>query len=274
MNRQSWTFVAIFSTLVVVAYLGFTIFDRGVTITGLKTEIEAQKATAEAGAATAAEARARLAETGERVAALERERDEVMQTQKGLEAQMRTALQSRDVAISELKGKLTVNILDRILFDSGESTLKPEGEQVLREIAGVLTQYPKRQIHVIGHTDNVPIRATAWSRHPSNWELSTARATAAVRFLHEKAGVDPQRLGAVGHGEFRPVADNSTIEGRAKNRRIAIVVLPEEFSAVDSRNSQERIRVKPSEGASEKSGIQIAPALESPAPVPPPQSGL
>ena len=80
----------------------------------------------------------------------------------------------------------------------------------------------------------MPIRASARSRFPSNWELSTARATAAVRFLTENAGVDPRRLGAVGYGEFRPVADNATPEGRARNRRIAITILSEEMAAADT----------------------------------------
>ena len=87
---------------------------------------------------------------------------------------------------------------------------------------------------MIGHTDNVPIRASARGRFPSNWELSTARATAAVRFLGEKAGVDPRRLGAVGYGEFHPIADNATPDGRAKNRRIALVVLSEELVGADT----------------------------------------
>ena len=80
----------------------------------------------------------------------------------------------------------------------------------------------------------MPIRAAARSRFPSNWELSTARATAAVRFLTENAGVDPRRLGAVGYGEFRPVADNATPEGRARNRRIAITILSEELAGADT----------------------------------------
>jgi len=122
-----------------------------------------------------------------------------------------------------------VNILDRVMFDSGEAVLKPEGESVMRKIAAILIQHPELKIHVIGHTDNVPIR----SRFASNWELSTARALAAVHFLTEKAAVDPHRVGAVGYGEFRPIADNATAEGRAKNRRIAITILPDELAAAD-----------------------------------------
>lgn len=150
------------------------------------------------------------------------------ESRRKLETDMRDALQSRDVTISELAGKLTVSILDRVLFASGEADIKAEGQEVLRKVAGVLKQFPDRQIQVIGHTDNVPIHT---ARFPSNWELSTARAMAAVRFLTEQAGVDAGRLGAVGQGEFHPVADNSTAEGRAQNRRIAIVVLPELFKA-------------------------------------------
>ena len=147
---------------------------------------------------------------------------------------MRAELESKDVTISKLQGKLTVNILDRILFDSGEAVLKPDGEAVLNKIAAILGQHPDLKIHVIGHTDNVPIRPSARNRLASNWELSTARALAAVRFLTERAGVAPTRLGAVGYGEFRPIADNSTAEGRARNRRIAITILADELAGADS----------------------------------------
>jgi chemotaxis protein MotB len=151
-----------------------------------------------------------------------------------LEGELRTQLESKDVTISKLQGKLTVNILDRILFDSGEAMVKPDGEAVLQKIAGLLAQHPELKIHVIGHTDNVPIRPAARSRFASNWELSTGRALAAVRFLTERAGVDPRRVGAVGYGEFRPVADNATPEGRARNRRIAITILSDELAGVDA----------------------------------------
>ena len=143
-------------------------------------------------------------------------------------------LESKDVTISSLQGKLTVNILDRVMFDSGETILKPDGETVMRKIAAILAQHPGLKIHVIGHTDNVPIRPEARIRFASNWELSSARALAAVHFLTEKAGVDPRRVGAIGYGEYRPIADNSTPEGRAKNRRIAITILPDELAIADT----------------------------------------
>jgi len=168
------------------------------------------------------------------VAGLQKEKEQVSKTSKSLEEEMRSQLESKDVTISKLQGRLTVNIVDRVMFDSGEAVLKPDGEVVMRKIAQILQEHPQLSIHVVGHTDNVPIRQTAQSRFASNWELSTARALAAVHFLTERAGVDPRRVGAVGYGEFRPVADNATAEGRAKNRRIAITILPEELNLTDT----------------------------------------
>jgi chemotaxis protein MotB len=115
------------------------------------------------------------------------------------------------------------------MFDSGEAVLKSDGESVLRKIAALLAEHPDLKIHVVGHTDNVPVR----NRFASNWELSTARALAAVHFLTEKAGVAPARVGAVGYGEYRPITDNATPEGRAKNRRIAITILPDDLAGTD-----------------------------------------
>ena len=168
------------------------------------------------------------------VADLESEKAMTAQMAHSLENEMRADLESKDVTISKLQGKLTVNILDRVLFDSGEAILKPAGESVLRKIAALLAAHSNLKIHVIGHTDNVPVRPTARTKFASNWELSTARALAAVHFLTEAAGVDSRRVGAVGYGEFRPIADNVTAEGRSKNRRIAITILPDELAAADA----------------------------------------
>lgn len=176
----------------------------------------------------------RIASLQSKVADLEQEKDAVAQMAKGLEDEMRADLESKDVTISNLQGKLTVNILDRVMFDSGEAILKPGGEAVMRKIAAILAEHPGLKIHVIGHTDNVPIRPEARIRFASNWELSSARALAAVHFLTEQAGVDPHRVGAIGYGEFRPIADNSTTEGRARNRRITITILSDELAGADA----------------------------------------
>jgi chemotaxis protein MotB len=200
-------------------------------------DVESVQAAADALKTDLASARAQIqtnqdliASLTNQVAALQKEKEQVSKSSKSLEDEMRSQLESRDVTISKLQGRLTVNIVDRVMFDSGEAVLKPDGEVVMRKIAQILQEHPQLAIHVIGHTDNVPIRPTAQSRFASNWELSAARALAAVHFLTERAGVDSRRVGAVGYGEFRPVADNSTPEGRAKNRRIAITILPEELN--------------------------------------------
>jgi chemotaxis protein MotB len=233
-TKETWIIASILSALVIGGVTGLSFWQKTKALTLARSDGAALRAAVEKNQTETAGLKEELKSSQSQIEALQKEKEAVTQAQKNLEQEMRAALQSKDVTISELQGKLTVNILDRILFDSGEAVLKPEGEKVLQQIAGVLSQYPNRQIHVIGHTDNVPIRASAWSRFASNWELSTARAIAAVRFLGEKAGVDPRRLGAVGYGEFHPIADNATAEGRAKNRRIALVVLSEELVGADA----------------------------------------
>ncbi len=165
-----------------------------------------------------------LDSTRTRVKKLEAEKMAAERQQQTLEQQMTQALAEQEVTISRLKGKLMVNILDRVMFDSGKAVLKPQGQELLLKVAEVLKTVPDRQVMIVGHTDNVPVTA---SRHlfATNWELSAARATAAVRFLSETAGVDPAMLGALGYGEFHPIADNSTPEGRAENRRIEVLIL-------------------------------------------------
>jgi chemotaxis protein MotB len=165
-----------------------------------------------------------------KIAGLKQQQEVSAQMSKGLENEMSADLASKDVTISNLQGRLTVTILDRVMFDSGEAILKPDGQAVMRKVAAFLAGHTNLQIQVIGHTDNMPIRPDARSRFASNWELSTARALAAVHFLTEQAGVDPRRVGAVGYGEYRPIADNATAEGRARNRRIEIAILPNQLA--------------------------------------------
>jgi chemotaxis protein MotB len=199
-------------------------------IEGLKSQLDDANARLATARGQIATNEFQIAALKAQIAGLQKEKEQVTHSAKSLEDQMRAALESRDVTISQLQGKLTVNILDRIMFDSGEAVLKPGGEPVLKKVAAFLSEHPELKIHVIGHTDNIPIRG----KFPSNWELSMARALAAVHFLTDKADVDPRRVGAVGYGEFRPIADNSTPEGRAKNRRIAITILPDELAGADS----------------------------------------
>lgn len=233
MPKNTWWIAGLLASWLALGGAGFYIKQQKMELAAAREEAEAARKAANENNSSAEKLLAGLEESKSRIEKLMKEKEEVTLAQKNLEAQMRTALESKDVTISELQGRLTVNILDRILFDSGEATLKPEGEAVLDKIATILGQFPNRQVQVIGHTDNVPIRYNPKNPFQTNWELSMGRALAAVRYLTDKAGVDPKRLGAVGYGEFHPIADNSTPEGRAKNRRIALVVLPEELAPTD-----------------------------------------
>ena len=132
-------------------------------------------------------------------------------------------IENKEIMITELRGKLTVNLMDKILFDSGEARIKTEGKQVLDKIAETfLNRYPDREIRVEGHTDNRPFRGSLLG----NWDLSTARAISAVRYLQEHAGVDAARLAAAGYAHYHPIDTNDTSAGRARNRRIEIIVMP------------------------------------------------
>ena len=234
MPKETWMIASGLTVALLLALLVVCSWGKKREVEQVRADLEAARAAVAKAQADTADLAARLADRQSRIDDLQKERDTAVQTHQSLEDEMRAALESKDVTISQLQGKLTVNILDRILFDSGEADLKPDGAAILRKVGSILASHPDLKIHVIGHTDNVPIRAAARNRFPSNWELSTARATAAVRFLTENAGVDPRRLGAVGYGEFRPVADNATPEGRARNRRIAITILSEEMAGADT----------------------------------------
>lgn len=137
-------------------------------------------------------------------------------------------IESKEIEFSQYKEELTVKIVDKIVFSSGRAAINVEGRQVLDTVGDFLKQYlDGREIQVNGHTDAVPIGAEMQDKYPTNWELSTARAVNVVRYLQEYADIPPEKLSAVGHGQYHPIADNDTPEGRALNRRIEIVLTPE-----------------------------------------------
>lgn len=149
----------------------------------------------------------------------------VKSTYDSLVSELKQEIKEGEIQITQLKDKLTVNMVDKILFDSGSAVIKKNGEKVLDRVAEILKGVTDRLIKVEGHTDNVPISSRLAEKFPSNWELSTARATTVVRYLQGR-GVNPGFLSAEGYAEFRPVSPNDTDAGKSANRRIEIVLLP------------------------------------------------
>lgn len=148
-------------------------------------------------------------------------------TYQELMKEMKAEIAKGQITITELKGKLTLDVVDKILFASGEATVKKEGLEVLDRVVEILKNVKDKAIRVEGHTDNVKIAGKLAKTFPTNWELAAARAINVTRYLQER-GIDPHILTAVSYGEYKPLADNNTSEGRAKNRRIAIVLVPKD----------------------------------------------
>jgi chemotaxis protein MotB len=156
--------------------------------------------------------------------------EEVQKTSKTYEEmleKMKNEISQGQVTISELKGKLTVNMVDAILFDSGKAEVKPAGLAVLQKVIDILKTVKDKAIRIDGHTDNVQISGALTRKYPTNWELSAARAVNVTRYLQQQ-GIDPGVLSSVAYGEFHPVAGNDTEEGKARNRRIEIILVPKE----------------------------------------------
>lgn len=166
----------------------------------------------------------------ESTAKLEKKSKEVeatSNTYKELLQEMKGEIAQGQITITELKGKLTMDVVDKILFDSGEAAVKEEGLAVLKRVVDILKNVKDKNIRVEGHTDNVKIMGRLAKKYPTNWDLSYARAINVTKYL-EQQGIDPKILSATAFGEYQPIADNATPEGRAKNRRIAIILLPKE----------------------------------------------
>ncbi|MDF1578750.1 MAG: OmpA family protein [Desulfobulbales bacterium] len=162
---------------------------------------------------------------------LEREKEEkvreVSSTYEELLKMMENEIEQGQIRVSELKGKLTVNMVDAILFESGEAKVKDAGMTVLQKVVDILKNVTDKNIRIEGHTDNVKIIGALARKFPTNWELSATRAVNVTRFLQEK-GINPENLAAVAYGEYQPIADNDTPEGRVLNRRIEIILVAKE----------------------------------------------
>jgi chemotaxis protein MotB len=145
-------------------------------------------------------------------------------TKKTIETSLKDQIAAQEIEVIEEDDKLKFIFVDKILFDSGSAKINDRGMEVLQILAGPLKNNKDHNIVVEGHTDNIPLSAGLKNRFPSNWELSTARAAAVVRFFQEQGKIEPERLSARGYSFFRPVASNDSEEGRHQNRRIEIIL--------------------------------------------------
>jgi chemotaxis protein MotB len=186
--------------------------------------------TSEAGALQARNA-ALTAALDTQTAAISRQKqaeiDRLKNTYDELVKDMQSEIAQGQIQITRLADRLNVSLVDRILFPSGEADVTRDGFKVLHRVGNVLKATEGKIIRVEGHTDNVAISDRLKGKFPTNWELSTARATNVVRFLQDSVGIDPAHLLAVGLSEYHPIALNTTARGRSQNRRIEIGLLPQ-----------------------------------------------
>lgn len=139
---------------------------------------------------------------------------------------LRPEIERGTITVQQSGDQITIHLADRLLFESGEDRLKPAGAEVLRKVGSILHRVPDRHLRVTGHTDNIPIGGKLIERFPTNTVLSRTRAAYARQAL-EQGGAVPEHITAEGYGESRPLASNATEDGRRKNRRVEIMVLPQ-----------------------------------------------
>jgi len=171
-------------------------------------------------------------ELEKKVQQLERER-EALEKMKAENEKIKLEFQDyavkSQIEIWEAKKGLVISFIDKVLFESGKAEIKPQAYPALGKVAQILGNYSNRPVLIEGHTDNVPIGPRLKSRYQTNWELSTARAVAILRYLIKKHSLPPEQLAAAGYGKYHPIDSNETAEGRQKNRRVEIVIMPEKI---------------------------------------------
>ncbi len=140
-----------------------------------------------------------------------------------LKRELADGIQDQDIQIDVEKTVVYISLSDKLLFTSGGSTVLPKAKEILGKVATVVKNRPDMEVMVEGHTDNVAISTQCIQ---DNWDLSTKRATSVLRVLQNDYGIDPKRLIAAGRSEYVPLESNDTVEGRARNRRTRIIILP------------------------------------------------
>lgn len=135
-----------------------------------------------------------------------------------------TNFEGKGLTVEQRNGKVYVSMENKLLFSSGSWAVNAEGKKAVQQLGAVLAMNPDIAVLIEGHTDNVPYGGTG--QLTDNWDLSTKRATSIVQILRENSGIDPFNLTAAGRGEFAPVTTNVTADGKAKNRRIEVILTP------------------------------------------------
>ena len=159
----------------------------------------------------------------EKISKLKNELSELERAKQELEGRFKDEIKDKEVKVEMLEKGLVITFVAEVLFDSGKADLKEDSLAKLEKVANVLnTTVKDLNVGIEGHTDNDPIKRSGWK---SNWELSTSRALSVLHYLSQ-TGVTEPRMAATGYGEYRPVALNDTKDGRQKNRRVEIVILP------------------------------------------------
>ncbi|HEY1405127.1 MAG TPA: OmpA family protein [Spirochaetota bacterium] len=137
---------------------------------------------------------------------------------------LKKEIDDKSVEVQQYKGMLTINIVDRIFFDSGKADIKTQGYSVLNRVGAILKNMPDKVIQIEGHTDDVPIAAEYQNVFPNNWALGSRRAVNVAVYLIDKLNIDPKNIEVISFSKYRPRVPNTSEENRAKNRRIEIVV--------------------------------------------------
>ncbi len=159
----------------------------------------------------------------EKIEKLRSELDDLKTTKDLLQERLAQEIKDKQVRLQMAEKGLVITFVAEVLFDSGKAKLREESYPTLNKVIRILKEeVPENNIGIEGHTDNVPIKYSPWK---NNWELSAQRALQVLYYLEEQ-GVAPQRLSAIGYGEYHPVASNDAEEGRQFNRRVEIVILP------------------------------------------------
>lgn len=190
-----------------------------------KTELAACESTRSELDANLAMANQELAVFRQAAEARQRKLDELQKQEENLRTRLSQELTDKNVEIEQLRGQLSVRMLDKIVFRSGSADILPQGMAVLDKLAEAI-KGGTDTIRVEGHSDDTPISAKLMSKYPSNWELSAARASSVARYFENEHGIDPRRLESLGFSRHRPVAPNDTTENRQRNRRVEIVLKP------------------------------------------------